>query len=914
MNQTSAGGGPTDWPDVKRLFDAALALPAPQREAFVAAADVAPALRDEVRSLLAHAQAPDEPWLARPAAERGGASDRVADRVADGTTMGATAGAVSGQRLGAWRVVRLVGQGGMGEVYEAERADGQFEGRAAIKLLKRGMDSRAVLARFALERNALARLNHPHIARLFDAGQSEGGLPYFVMEFVDGRAIDAAARELALDDKLALFLQLTDAVAHAHRNLLLHRDLKPGNVLVTRDGQVKLLDFGIAKALDPLADGAEAGATTFDAPRPYTPHYASPEQVRGEPASTSTDVYSLGVLLYELLTGVRPTGRSATSAHDAARSVLEEQPTRPSALPPSPLPGALGDPRWPVTRRRLAGDLDNILLKALDKSSGGRYLSVDAFAADIRAFLDGHPVSARPPRAWYLVSRFVRRHRAVVGVAGFALLALLVGSGLALWQAHEAARQRDLARQHFDEVRKLANQLVFKYHDQIATLPGASKAREALLVDAGGFLDGLDEAARGDPGLAEELAGTWYRLSQLQGVDPIINIGQHGRAEQSLDKALALTRRYATLPATGIVALSQVVNMHTSRGELWQARGELGRADAALRDGLALLDQALARDGKNSWALASAVSLHGVRARILGNQMGHAHLGRWQQACDSADRARAAAEATAAADPSNKFLPDTLGFTISEQAHCRVMAGRFAEADALFTQARQLRDRMSAAMPEDIDFRYQRSLVRAHQARLWSMMARHREARELFDESLRIARAAVADDADNAAGVRRLRAMRLFDGELLLRAGQAAAARKAFGEVLVHFQAPSNQSYADVRVRAEALLLAARAARASAPAALAEARVLIDEAVALLRPAREADDNVARRWMLGQAQAEQAVIAAADNRRDDALAAARQALRSFTDSGPAPALAPLPPLLQPELAAAQRLADAATAR
>ena len=324
------------WAQIKALFEAAVEAPLAQREALIAAAGLDAAALAELRSLLAH----------HDAAAAGGASFMAASA---GSMLAETlAPAVApGQRLGAWQVVRAIGAGGMGEVFEARRADGSYEGRAAVKLLKRGMDSAAVLQRFAQERQALARLSHTNIARLLDAGASDEGLPYFVLEFVDGQPIDEAVRGQSLEQRLRLFLQLADAVAHAHRNLLVHRDLKPGNVLVDGEGRVKLLDFGIAKALDPL-EGAQ-GDTTVGGVRPYTPNYASPEQVRGEPVSTATDIYSLGVLLYQMLTGTRPTGRHATTPAEAARSVLEDEPTRPSRLSAS----EAVDPEWLRTRKRL---------------------------------------------------------------------------------------------------------------------------------------------------------------------------------------------------------------------------------------------------------------------------------------------------------------------------------------------------------------------------------------------------------------------------------------------------------------------------------------------------------------------------------------------------------------------------------
>jgi hypothetical protein len=292
------------WAQVKSLFETVVELPVARRETAIAQAGLDADSLTELRSSLAHHDQATggHHFMALSAAS---------PMSGEAAQQASPSAARIGQRLGAWGIVRSVGAGGMGEVFEACRADGSYEGRAAVKLLKRGMDSSAVLRRFAQERQALARLSHPHIARLLDDGASAEGLLYFVLEFVDGQPIDVAVRGLNLEARLNLFLQLADAVAHAHRNLLVHRDLKPGNVLVDTEGQVKLLDFGIAKALDPL-EGNERN-TTVGGQRPYTPNHASPEQVRDEPVSTATDINSLGVLLYQMLTGTRPTGRNATS-------------------------------------------------------------------------------------------------------------------------------------------------------------------------------------------------------------------------------------------------------------------------------------------------------------------------------------------------------------------------------------------------------------------------------------------------------------------------------------------------------------------------------------------------------------------------------------------------------------------------
>ncbi len=516
---------PSDWEKLRALFDQISALPPAERPAALAAAPVGAAVRAELQSLLAHAEAHgtgDGSFLGQPAAASAGLADAP------------PAPGREGQRIGPWLIDGLLGRGGMGEVWGAHRADGAYEGRAAIKVLRHGLGSQRVLERFAQEQRVLARLNHPHIAHLIDAGRTPDGAPYFVMEPVDGQPIDAACRGLPLNQRLALFLQLADAVAFAHRQLLLHRDLKPSNVLVTAAGEVKLLDFGIAKALDPM-EGSD-GSTTLAGERPFTPHYASPEQVRGEPVGTATDLYSLGVLLYVMLTGIRPYGREATSALEAARSVLNDEPTRPSALSP----GLATDPQWVHTRRRLEGDLDNILLKALDKRVEQRYASVDALSADLRAHLAGYPVSARAQGMGYLLAKFTQRNKALVATATLGVLGLAGGLATTAWQAHEAAAARDAARARLVETRQIARDVVVRYADAIAYLPGGMKLRADLLADTAKHLDRLAVDAAGDPALAGDLAVAYARMADQLAENHGANLGDPKQAAVHVDRALAL--------------------------------------------------------------------------------------------------------------------------------------------------------------------------------------------------------------------------------------------------------------------------------------------------------------------------------------------------------------------------------------
>ena len=317
---------------------------------------------------------------------------------------------LEGQVIGGYRLMSVIGQGGMGSVWLAERCDGRFEGRAAVKLLNIALMGRAGEERFRREGHILARLDHPHIARLLDAGVSPAGQPYLILEHVDGRNIDeyCNSRELGTEDRIVLFLDVLDAVAHAHANLIVHRDIKPGNVLVAADGAVKLLDFGIAKLLesDPQwGSGATAESTvlTRDGRTPLTPEFAAPEQIAGGSVTTATDVYALGVLCYVLLSGRHPAGAALESPAALIHAIADAEPKRLSDVVP---PGRL--------RRFLRGDLDTIVAKALKKDPAERYSSVTAFADDLRRVLRHEPIGARPDSMIYRTSRFVRRNARAV--------------------------------------------------------------------------------------------------------------------------------------------------------------------------------------------------------------------------------------------------------------------------------------------------------------------------------------------------------------------------------------------------------------------------------------------------------------------------------------------------------------------
>jgi serine/threonine-protein kinase len=420
------------WEKINELFDAIADLPTDERAAALEAASVPDAIRNEVRSLLV-AMDTDSAGF-------------DAGVVLDSFKTTATATALAGQRLGPWQVVREIGRGGMGAVFEAFRADDQYQKRVAVKTLARVIDSADTARRFQQERQILASLEHANVASLIDGGQTADGLPYLVMEFVDGEPIDryCEINAQSLRERLDLFRQVCAAVQYAHRHFVVHRDLKPSNILVRRDGAVKLVDFGIAKLLD---DGAgNNAAVTETGYRAFTTGFASPEQVRGLKISTSTDVYSLGVVLYLLLTGRLPFDVSNTSPGEAIRLICEEPAVAPSRTCTDDAARAMGFERRDQLVRTLTGELDDIVLTALRKEPERRYANVGALSDDLKRYLQGLQVLARPDTWRYRFYSLTRRNPKLMAALAVAVLSLSAGSLMASWQARFALRERDRAR------------------------------------------------------------------------------------------------------------------------------------------------------------------------------------------------------------------------------------------------------------------------------------------------------------------------------------------------------------------------------------------------------------------------------------------------------------------------------------
>ncbi|CAN5221654.1 hypothetical protein BH24PSE2_BH24PSE2_23710 [soil metagenome] len=596
---------PERWQRIKELFGQALEREPSARAAFVAGhSNGDDELRREVQSLLA-AHEKERGRFERPAVD-----------LVTGLFEEHDPAAMIGQQVGPYRLLREVGWGGMGTVYEAVRADEEYRKTVAIKVIRRGMDTDLV-RRFRHERQILAGLEHPNIARLLDGGMTADGRPYFAMEYVQGQAIDeyCKARSLPVRERLALFLEVCEAVQYAHRNLVVHRDLKPRNILVTETGQPKLLDFGIAKLLGPADE--EAAKLTRAGDHVLTPEYAAPEQVRGEPVTTVSDVYSLGVVLYELLAGHPPYQLKGRPLPEILRTITEDEPVSPSAMIGQRAVDTNGGASR--LRRQLAGDLDSIVMMAIRKEPERRYVTVDQFGKDLRRYLQNRPVLARPDTTFYRVRKFVRRHAAGVTAAALVLVTLAGGIVATASQARRAETERALAEERFEDVRALANALLFEIHDAIADLAGATAARSLLVRRGIEYLDELSRQSSGDPALERELAAGYLRLGLVQGQPTGANLGDLKGARESYRRALSIARRLLEADSGDRGGRRSVALAHEKLAdvEAWSGDVQSGvqHARAALRHWRILAE---ADDGDASTTLPVAIS-H-VK---LGDLLGH---------------------------------------------------------------------------------------------------------------------------------------------------------------------------------------------------------------------------------------------------------------------------------------------------
>jgi len=553
-----------------------------------------------------------------------------------------------GRLIGHYRLRERIGEGGMGEVYLGERED-QFRQRVAVKLIRPGMASPEVVRRFVIERQTLAALNHPHIVRLVDGGATEDGLPYLVVDYVEGTPIDRYCDEhkLPISQRLRLFIETCVAVHHAHQSLVIHCDLKPSNILVTAEGSPMLLDFGIAKLLDPTSMGISAQAA-LTRQRAFTPDYASPEQLRGEPVTTATDIYALGVVLYELLTGHSPHRATSGSLADWIHSVCEQDAEPPSTVihrvtettadddtpaetltPEKVSQSREGDPQ--ALHRRLRGDLDAIVLKALRKDPKERYGSVDQLSEDIRRHLEGRPVLARRNTTAYVTRKFLERHKLAVAAAALVLLTLAGGLASTLWESHVAARR-------FEDVRRLAHTFLFDVHDSIQDLPGSTTARALIVKTGTEYLDRLAADSGGDASLQLELAEGYDKIADVEGNLAESNLGKPQEALASYRKALAISQSVLGRHPSDRRARQVVAQSHEGLGLLLAFQGKGTEGLEHFREALKLRQAVADSDPQNLELRLDVDRSYEDEGDVLGGASG-INLGRTEEAREAYQKA-----------------------------------------------------------------------------------------------------------------------------------------------------------------------------------------------------------------------------------------------------------------------------------
>ena len=585
----------------------------------------------------------------------------------------------AGMRIGPYQILRELGHGGMGAVYLAERADEHYRQQVAIKLIKPGLGGATIRKRFRNEMQILAELNHPNIARLLDGGETVDGVPYLVMEYVEGRPIDVFCdeKQLPIDERLRLFATVCAAVQYAHQHLVIHRDIKPGNILVSEEGLPKLVDFGIAKLLDQDRMDATATAMPF-----MTPDYASPEQVRAAAVTTATDIYSLGVVLYELLTGRRPYRLKSGVAHEVAKAICDEEPRRPS-----------------TTQKRLHADLDNIVLMAMRKEPERRYATAEQFAEDIRRHLSGLPVRARPATFSYRAGKFVRRHKFGVAAALLIAVTLLVGIIATVWQARVARAERARAERRFNEVRQLANSFVFEVHDAVANLPGATPARSLIVQRGLKYLDSLAQDAAGDRGLQRELAGAYEKLGAVHYTPSVAHLGDLAVALESHRKEAALREALLAADPGNADYQRELLDSYWYIATLLGRQGDMAQELEIIRRQLPEREQ-LAAAEKDAFVDRYNLAATYVYLGNLLTHMGDANSGLEQQ-----QKALQIKEELAALDPDRARSSRALSISYEYLGAAHDRAGDTRRALELQQRGLQMRESLVAADPLNTDLR-----------------------------------------------------------------------------------------------------------------------------------------------------------------------------------------------------------------
>ncbi len=728
-------------------------------------------------------------------------------------------------RIGPYRILGRLGSGGMGDVYMGVREDSQFASRVAIKCVREGVDNDQIIARFRTERRILGAMHHPGIARLLDGGMAEDGSPYLVMEYIEGQPIDTYCdrHRLTIDDRLRLFMRVCDAVHFAHQNLVIHRDLKPANILVTEKGDPKLLDFGIAKLVNPDLALIEH-APTMTRFRLMTPEYASPEQVRQEPITTASDIYSLGVILFELLTGHRPYRLERNTQDELERIICEQAPDRPSTalsrieeirtrtrtgelttrrISPVEVSHAR-DGRIERLRRMLVGDLDNIVLMALRKEPQRRYRSAEDLARDIDKHLDGMPVIARPDTLGYRATKFVGRNRAAVAGASAVMCALVLGMAGTSYMRHQAVDQRDRAERALEEAQRLRevadNRLgqlqsisaqMLALYDEIDTAPGQLKTGDALVNSAITTLESLGDGARKDPVIAVQLADAYDRIGEIQGGKRSANFGRIDQAMESFSRSKEI---YALHAGESVEAALGSGKASIKIADVLERQGDTPGALAMYREAQAIARDILAREPANRDAkrlLSSSVLSSGDAMWRLGDRSDA------EAAYAESVRIR---EELARGNAADSINTRDLAIGLGRVGRARLAAGDPSGALDAYARSRTLRASLQEQAGDD-DLRSIRDLfvIDLQIAEAHGMLGDLVKRRDSLKNGRAVAASMVALDADNQRAMLDLAVVleRLGDAEADL--GALTAAKDVYIETVeavrvFRLKSPTNQT------------------------------------------------------------------------------------------------------------------------
>lgn len=738
------------WKRIKEAYAEAIDLPPADQEAYVTECD--PAIREEVARLLAANRKADN-FIDIPFLVEHDSLQADPETTLEGTT------------IDDYLLLEILGSGGMGTVYLAEHSGEGFSHRVALKLIKRGMDTGVVLRRFLTERQILASLDHPNIARLIGGGSTLDDRPYFVMEYVDGSPLREYCDSRSLDtrSRVEIFAKVCEAVSYAHQKLVVHRDLKPSNILIDEKGEPKLLDFGIAKLLTPEWQ-TSTDTVTVTQFRILTPEYSSPEQLRGDVTTTLTDVYSLGVVLYELLTGVRPFEREAKHPGTLAEAIRSKEPAKPSFAALYTFSDPVIEAKVtnaeivektgrsvvdPNTRRSvpdplsLRGDIDNIVLKAIRSEPEYRYQSVGEFLEDIERYLKGLPVKATKDSLSYRASKFVRRHRAGVALAAASAVVLASALGISLYQYTVARSERQRAEARFNEVRRFAHSIIFDHYERIKDIPGATEAKARLIAEAVTYLDGVSADSGEDPEFLRELVQAYKKLAEIQGMTAgTADLGDLASSRRNYTRALEIQERLVDLDPKNIADKRQLASLLSNYGYV----GNLDNQERAqyafrsfeivktLRAVNADKEQAESDYARGLWDRAHAV-------RKLGDNAGA--IAGFIEAAEIYERLYADGAG-------NKKYRRSAALTYKNLGTVQRLSGDVSGGLASYQKALKFDTQINSETPENLESRLGLSFSHRGMGEALTAVGRHAEAVRSFDQAVKIQEAVRASDPSNA--------------------------------------------------------------------------------------------------------------------------------------------------------------------